>query len=165
MKFSSLAATEVVKMTTSGATNDYNVVETAKFSFHWDTEYIPLIMHMIYELVRFGVSGFDQRETFSALLALGEGTPPVTGGFPSQSPVTRSCDVDLPLSKWLSKQSRRRWFETPLRWLWCHCNGTEEYICFGRKWVQKGLNYGCILGISANMRYYVIKWYDRCQRK
>ena len=66
-------------------------------------------------------------ETFFALLAIcGEGNPPVKGGFPSQRPVTRSFDVffDLCLSKWLSKQPRRRWFETHRRslWLWCHCN-------------------------------------------
>ena len=34
-------------------------------------------------------------ETFSALLALCEGNPPVTGGFPSQVPVPRSFDVFL----------------------------------------------------------------------
>ena len=41
-----------------------------------------------------------------------------TGEFPSQRPVTRSLDVffNLRLNKRLSKQSRRRWFETPLRW-------------------------------------------------
>ena len=32
-------------------------------------------------------------ETFSALLILCEGNPPVTGGFPSQRPVTRSFVV------------------------------------------------------------------------
>ena len=32
-------------------------------------------------------------ETISALLALGEGNPPVTGGFSSQMPVTRSFGV------------------------------------------------------------------------
>ena len=32
-------------------------------------------------------------ETFYALLVLCEGNPPVTGGFPWQSPVTRSFDV------------------------------------------------------------------------
>ena len=32
-------------------------------------------------------------ETFSALLALFEGNPLVTGGFPSQRPVTQSFDV------------------------------------------------------------------------
>ena len=45
--------------------------------------------------------------------------------FPSQSPVTRSFDVffDLRLNKLSSKQSRRRWFETPLRSLSRHCDG------------------------------------------
>ena len=53
---------------------------------------------------------------------------PVTVDFPSQRPVTRSFDVffDLRLNKRLSKQSRRRWFETPSRPLWRHCN---DIIC------------------------------------
>ena len=53
------------------------------------------------------------------------GEPPVTGGFPSQRPVTRSFDVffDLCLKKnRLSRQSRRQWFETPPRSLWRQCN-------------------------------------------
>ena len=56
-----------------------------------------------------------QMETFSALLALCAGNSPVTREFPSQRPVTRSFDdfFDMHLKKWLSKQSRRRWFETP----------------------------------------------------
>ena len=63
-------------------------------------------------------------ETFSALLALCAMNSPVTCEFPSQRPVTRSFDVffDLCLNKRLSKQLRRRWFETPSRSLWCHCN-------------------------------------------
>ena len=42
-----------------------------------------------------------QMETFSALLALCEGNPPVTGGFPSQRPATQSFDIffDLRLNK------------------------------------------------------------------
>ena len=50
------------------------------------------------------------------------GNSPVTGEFPSQRPVTRSFDVffDLRLIKRLRKQSRRRWFETPMRSLWRH---------------------------------------------
>ena len=65
-----------------------------------------------------------QMETFSTLLAFYEGNPPVTGGFPSQRPVTRGFDVffDLRLNKRLSKQSRRWWFETPSRSLWRHRN-------------------------------------------
>ena len=61
--------------------------------------------------------GYCKMETFSALLALCEGNPPVTGGFPSQRPVTRSFDVLFDL---------RRWFETPLRSLWRHCKVTTE---------------------------------------
>ena len=63
-------------------------------------------------------------ETFSALLSLCAGNSPVTGEFPAQRPVARNCDVffDLCLNKRLSKQSRRRVFETPSRSLWRHCN-------------------------------------------
>ena len=50
--------------------------------------------------------------------------PPVTAGFPSQWPVTRSFDVFfvLRLNIRLSKQSRLRRFETPSRPLWRYCN-------------------------------------------
>ena len=37
MRFSSLAALEVVKMTTSGAASDWNFVEVMTFSFQWWT--------------------------------------------------------------------------------------------------------------------------------
>ena len=63
-----------------------------------------------------------QMETFSALLALCEGHRWI--------PLTEASDArnfdaffDLRLNKWLSKQSRRRWF---LRLLWRHSNvGTD----------------------------------------
>ena len=65
-----------------------------------------------------------QMETFFALLALFAGNSPVTGEFPSQRPVTRSFNVffDLGLTKRLSKQSKRWWFETPSCSLWRHRN-------------------------------------------
>ena len=65
-----------------------------------------------------------QMETFSTSLAICEGNPPGTGGFPSQRPVMWSFDVffDLCLNNWLSIQSRCWWFEMPLCSLWCHCN-------------------------------------------
>ena len=69
-------------------------------------------------------------ETFSALLALCEGNPLVTGGF--QRPVMRrSFDgfFDLRLNKRLNKQSRHRWFETPSRSLWRHCNACIVLGC------------------------------------
>ena len=66
-----------------------------------------------------------QMETFSVLLAICAGNSPVTGEFPSQRPVMRSFGVffDLRLNNRLSKQSCRRWFETPSRSLWRHRNG------------------------------------------
>ena len=48
--------------------------------------------------------------------------PFVRGIHRSPRPVTRSFDVFFGLRLNLSKQSRRRWFETPLRSLWRHCN-------------------------------------------
>ena len=71
-----------------------------------------------------------QMETFTALLARCEGNPSVTGGFPSQRPVTRSFCVffGLRMKKRLSKQSRRRWFQTPFCSLCRHCNAYEIYL-------------------------------------
>ena len=65
-----------------------------------------------------------QMGTLSALLVLCMGNSPVTGEFPSPWLVTRNFDVffDLCLNKRLSKQSRRRWFETSSWSLWRHCN-------------------------------------------
>ena len=65
-------------------------------------------------------------ETFSALLALCAGNSPVLG------PVTRSFVVffDLRLNQQLSKRGRRRWFETPSRPLWRHCNAQRiDDVC------------------------------------
>ena len=44
-------------------------------------------------------------ETISALLAICARNSPVTGEFPTQSPVTRGFDVffDLHLNQWLNK--------------------------------------------------------------
>ena len=66
----------------------------------------------------------SSNEIFSTLLALCAGNSRVTGEFPSQRRVTRSFDVffDLRLNKRLGAQWIRRWFETPLRPLWRHCN-------------------------------------------
>ena len=48
----------------------------------------------------------------SCVTGLCVGNSPVTAAFPSQRPVTRSFDGFFDLR--LSKQSRRRWFKTPL---------------------------------------------------
>ena len=60
-------------------------------------------------------------ETFPALLALCEGNSPVTGEFPSQRPMTQSFGVFV-FFICACKPSKRRWFETPPRSLWRHCN-------------------------------------------
>ena len=80
-------------------------------------------------------------KTFSTSLALCEGNPPVTGGFPSQRPVTRSFDVffDLRLNKRLSTQSICRWFETPLHSLWRHCN--DQLVNFFMFWYDIFVNH------------------------
>ena len=58
------------------------------------------------------------------------GSPPVTGGIPSQRPMTRNFNVffDLRLNKRLSKQSRRQRFQTPSRSLLRHCNVVQMVI-------------------------------------
>ena len=77
-----------------------------------------------------------QMDIISAILALCEGYPPVTGGFPSQRPVTRSFDVFFELrlkKKRLTKQSRRRWFETPTHSSWRHYNvSVQIHVCATR---------------------------------
>ena len=93
-----------------------------------------------------------QMEKFSALLALCEGKPLVTGGFPSQRPVTRSFDVlfDLRLNKRFNKQSRRRWFETPSRSLWRHSNVMEYLgICDGRYYSLITMTFKCYLSLPT----------------
>ena len=51
-------------------------------------------------------------EAFSALQTLFDGNPPVTGGFPSQRPVTQNFDVffDLRMRK------KQQTIETPVIW-------------------------------------------------
>ena len=98
-----------------------------------------------------------QMETFSALLTLCEGNPPVTSGFPSQRPVTRSFDVsfDLRLNKRLSKQWRRRLFETPLHSLCHHCNGIiVMWSKLGEKYFHKisGIT-GIFMSESPGMKH------------
>ena len=82
-KFSSLFAPDVVKITTSSASSNESVV---KMTFPL---YCSSPSHYLNRWWR------HQIETFSALLSLCEGNPPVTGAFPSQRPVTRSFDIFL----------------------------------------------------------------------
>ena len=95
-------------------------------------------------------------ETFSALLALCVGNSPVTGEFPSQRPETRSYTVffHLRLNKRLSKQSRRRWFETALCPLWRHSNDNV----IEKEELSVGMQSGEVEVIS-NYDFSIVLWY------
>ena len=68
-------------------------------------------------------------ETFSALLALSEGKPPVTDGFPSQKTSNVGFDFfvldDSQKNKLLNKHLSCRWFETK----WRLCDIGAMYMC------------------------------------
>ena len=96
-----------------------------------------------------------QMETFSALLALCEGNPPVTVGFPSQRPVMRSFDVLF--EQWLGKQSIRWWFEMPYCSLWCHCNEQGSTVLQWCSEVSIWPSSVEITGTGNCVRYYSIK--------
>ena len=82
-------------------------------------------------------------ETFSALLAFFSGNSPVIGEFPAHRPVTPSFDVffDLPLNQQLSKQWRRRWFETPTHSLWRHCNVRHRWVLASSRKFTNAITY------------------------
>ena len=64
-------------------------------------------------------------ETLSAFLTLCDGNPPVTGGFPSQRPVTRNFGVFFDLPEQTVNQTietRVIWVAIALRTSLCHCN-------------------------------------------
>ena len=67
-----------------------------------------------------------------------------------RAPVSRSFDVcfGLRLNKRLSKQSRRRWFDTPLCSLWRHCDAAQD--CPGSYRHRTGLVMG-MCSISNQM--------------
>ena len=48
--------------------------------------------------------------------------------FPRYWAFVWDVSFDLRLNKWLSKQSRRQWFETPPRSFWRHCNALIHNI-------------------------------------
>ena len=85
------------------------------------------------------------------------------GEFPSQRPATRSFDVffDLRMKKRLSKQSRRRWFETPSRSLWRLCNGlaskcgfyTSDCVVERVNWGENHVTYIYILIMQILLKY------------
>ena len=68
-----------------------------------------IILPIWYSLICFSESWWlHQMEIFSALLVLSEGSPPVTGGFPSQRPVMRSFDEFSLISTWTNGWANNR---------------------------------------------------------
>ena len=96
-----------------------------------DTDYPPIAMIRAHMLTSVNHDQWWRHpmEALSALLVFCAGNSSVTTEFPAQRPVTRSFDIffDLRLSKRLNKQSKRRWFETPSRSLWRHCNAIKDH--------------------------------------
>ena len=87
-----------------------------------------------------------------------------TGRFPSQRPVMWSFDVffDLRLNKRLSKQSRHRWFETPLSSFWRHSD-TSLPVCVPCSPFDIDLNH-CTSTLSDALDWYLVQllallWY------
>ena len=84
--------------------------------------HLPLHIHKLY--VYACCSWWrHQMETFSALLALCVGNSPATVNSPYNGQWRGALMFSLIFAyKGLSKQTRRRWFETPLGSSWRHCN-------------------------------------------
>ena len=122
-------------------------------------KFTPHILSIYWKMYTLFTWWRHRMETFSALLALCEGNPPVTGGFPSQRPVTRNFDVfvDLRLNKRLSKQSRRLWFEKPLHSLWRHCNADVKSKSSSILWAWK---YGSVFNVLYARVCAPLHWQD-----
>ena len=102
------------------------------------TSIFPVFMMTSSNGNMFRVTGFCAGNSLATA-----GNSPVNGEFSSHRPVTRSFDVffDLRLNRQLSKQSRRRWFETPSRSLWRHCSVVGGSVHYGKN----GLKFGTLL--------------------
>ena len=110
------------------AGDKYCVIHSLNASFHWNSHHTNIFPDIItvtshHWYVYWGCLTFrswSRHGNISVLLALCEGNPPVTGGFPSERPVTRRFDdfFDLRLNKRLSRQPKHRWFETQSHSLW-----------------------------------------------
>ena len=82
-------------------------------------------------------------------------------------PLTKASDVFfyLRLNKRLSKQSRRRWFETPLRPLWRRCNANGDvwslllHLDFETHITPSWATYGASLAINLDTNYKTCRHY------
>ena len=113
--------------------------------------FLVFVGHVNIDWYKFVIWWRHQMDTFSALLALCAGNPPVTGEFPSQRPVTRSFELFyyLRLNIWLSKQSIRRRFETPSCPSWRHRNE----LIFWSVSCTSGCNRPCYMDVALCMSF------------
>ena len=87
-----------------------------------------------------------------------------TGEFPTQRPVTRSFDIffDLCLNKRMSKQSRRWWFETPLRALWRYWNANmhaDMFMCIQFHFTNELFLFSCVSVLCYDERHMIgVNW-------
>ena len=96
----------------------------------------------------------------SALFALCEGNPLVSGGFLSQRPVMQKFDVlyDVSHGKLLNKRSSYPWFETP----WCplHCNISKRY--FTTQWTLSNYHPQIVHMVAAFLFFLFFAFFDFC---
>ena len=119
-----------------------NITRLVKIWNQWHT---PIIYCFAVRLTRYAIMLKNEEGVLgigcTIIMTSSNGNiPRVTGALcgeftgrrwsPSQRPVTRSFDVffDLRLNPHLSKQWRRRWFETPSHPLWRHCNFVANLV-------------------------------------
>ena len=78
-------------------------------------------------------------------------------------PLTKASDAelwwffDLSLNKRLSKQSKRRWFETPSRSLWRHCNTQCSRMIVSHWKIYDVITMACVGDISYHDTIWLTK--------
>ena len=85
----------------------------------------------------------SSKGTVSAILALCEGNPPGTSGFPSQRQRDSNDGLDVVFyfsqNKRQNKQTRRRWLETHSHSLWRHSNNWLDcWYMYNIPWLRFG---------------------------
>ena len=113
------------------------------------------------KLVFVGPYVIGNRHTCSSLMMTSSNgnifhvTGPLCGEFSGHRwiPLTKASDADLwwvfylRLIKRFSKQSWGRWFETPSRWLWRHCNATFQS--------SRLVTVGCVCDLEYLIHHFV----------
>ena len=107
---------------------------------HFPSRSAPVCYQFDHDVVDIAHDDVIKWKHFPRYWSFERGNSPVTGEFPAQWLVTRGLNIffDLRQNKWLSKQSRRRWFDTPSRSLWRHCSMNFNPILTLVTWPVRG---------------------------